>query len=312
MTRVEQLKELLRHRDARPKNTDAFRWIDGELPTIAVDLFANVAVLSTYSELEPGDEAKLAADVGEAGALWGVYLKRRPKEARRAANESTEKVAPKLPLWGSEVDAVVVKECGINFEARPGNGLSVGLYLDARNARSWVRERAHGRTVLNLFSYTCGFGVAARLGGATRAVNVDLSRKVLDWGMRNLSLNDLEAEKRDFIAGDCFDWLGRFAKKNEVFDLVVLDPPSFASSGKSRFSAQKDYPKLVEKAAKVVAPGGTMLCCTNLEALDTKGFEAMVRDGLGARRNRVTDLFGASPVDFAQPSAFKAVAATCI
>lgn len=271
-----------------------------------------MAVLSTYSELEAGDEAKLAADVGEAGALWGVYLKRRPKEARRVANESTEKVAPKLPAWGSEVDAVVVKECGVNFEARPGNGLSVGLYLDARNARAWVRERAQGRTVLNLFSYTCGFGVAARLGGATRAVNVDLSRKVLDWGMRNLSLNDLEADKRDFIAGDCIDWLGRFAKKKEVFDLVVIDPPSFASSGKSRFSAQKDYPRLVEKASKVVAPGGTMLCCTNLELVDVKGFESMVRDGLGARRHRVTDLFGASPVDFAQPSAFKAVAATLI
>ncbi len=303
-----ELRRCLSRRDRLPPRTDAFRWVDGELPGVTVNLFGNVAVVSLYQARDAAFEKQLGAELGEVGALWGVYLKRRPREARRAANEASEQVAPREPIWGSEVDLVVVEEAGARFEVRPHNGLSVGLYLDARDARIWVRERARGCTVLNLFSYTCGFGVTARLGGAVRAVNVDLSRKVLDWGAQNVELNGFSPEKRDFIAGDCFEWLSRFAKKKESFDLVVLDPPSFATSGKGRFTAAKDYPSLVERAAAVVAPGGRLLCCCNLEAVDAKGFLALVRRGLGERKAKVVDQFGASPIDFQQPSAFKAVA----
>src|SRR5207248_9319272 len=101
---------------------------------------------------------------------------------------------------------------------------SVGLYLDAREVRAWVREHAAGKLALNCFSYTCGYAVAALAGGARRVVNVDISRRVLDWGAENAELNGQAVSRRDYIAGDVFEWLDRFAKKGEVFDLVILDP----------------------------------------------------------------------------------------
>jgi 23S rRNA (cytosine1962-C5)-methyltransferase len=199
-----------------------------------------------------------------------------------------------------------VREQGLSFAIRPANGLSVGLYLDARDARAWVRAHARGRTVLNLFAYSCGFGVAALAGAATRAVNVDASRKVLDWGEENVRLNGFVPERRDFIAGDAREWLGRFAKKGETFDLVVLDPPSFASVGKKRWVASAQYPDLVREAMACVAPGGQLLACCNLDKWDAAEFLAVVKKGAG--KVKVSDHFGASAMDFAQPSSFKAVA----
>jgi 23S rRNA (cytosine1962-C5)-methyltransferase len=234
--------------------TDALRWIDR--PEYTVDLFGDVAVLSTYATV---DERALANELSAERPLRAVYVKRRPKQAHGA---DTEAVAPEQPLWGERVDSLVAQEHGMRFEIRPANGLSVGLYVDAAEARAWVRANAKDKTVLNLFSYTCGFGVAGMLGGATRVANVDSSRKVLDWGERNYALNGLTAERRDFISGDAFEWLARFEKKAERFDLVVLDPPSFATAGKSRFSAAKDYPKLLRSAS---ALAGTVLACCNLD-----------------------------------------------
>jgi 23S rRNA (cytosine1962-C5)-methyltransferase len=162
--------------------------------------------------------------------------------------------------------------------------------------------------VLNLFAYTCGFGVAALTGKATRAVNVDASRKVLDWGAQNTQLNGFSADRFDFIAGDAFDWLGRFAKKGETFGLVVLDPPGFASTKHSRFSAANDYHRLVEAAARVVAPGGLMLAMCNVEAMSSADLEAHLARGFSTRRFTVLERFGASAIDFQQPSALKCVA----
>jgi len=158
--------------------------------------------------------------------------------------------------------------------------------------------------VLNLFAYTCGFGVAALAGGATRAVNVDASRKVLDWGEENTRLNGFAVDRRDFIAGDARDWLKRLAKKGERFGLVVLDPPSFASVGKTRWVASAQYPDLVREAAECLAPGGLLLACCNLSQWSGAQLAAAVAvPGL----KKLTQ-FGASALDFAQPSAFKAVA----
>jgi 23S rRNA (cytosine1962-C5)-methyltransferase len=138
--------------------------------------------------------------------------------------------------------------------------------------------------VLNLFAYTCGFGVNALLGGATRAVNVDASRKVLDWGEQNAVLNGLTVERRDYIAGDAFDWLRRFAKKGETFDLVITDPPGFATTKSSRFSALNDYWKLVEASAAVLSTKGTLLAMCNVEALTDSAYEAQLRRGAPALR----------------------------
>jgi 23S rRNA (cytosine1962-C5)-methyltransferase len=218
-----------------PPNTTAYRVVNAEgdgLPGITVDWFDRVAVLALYREASPAEEKALADALIALGAR-SVYLKRRPREARVAAGTRREELAPERPLRGEPVSELEVTEAGLRFLIRPGQGLSVGLYLDARDARGWVRQNAGGARVLNCFAYTCGFGLAALVGGAARAVNVDVSRRVLDWGEANLRLNGLVPERRDFLAGDTFDELARFARRGEQFDLVVLDPPAFARTRKS-------------------------------------------------------------------------------
>lgn len=277
-------------------DTTAFRLVDEA--QLTVDWFDGVAVVSTYEALEPAAEAVWGARlVNEAGAR-AVYLKRRPREARHVANVQPDWVAPTTPLAGVPLDRLEVIEHALRFEIRPSNGLSVGLYLDARDARRWVFEHADGRRVANFFAYTCGFGVAALAGGAERALNVDLSRKVLDWGVENTARNGFSAAPRDFVAGDAFDWLRRLQKKGDRFDLVVLDPPGFASAKGSRFSAAKDYHRLAAQAAELLTPAGTLLALCNVEAMSWADFDAQLRRTLGPRAV-AGERLGASRVDFA-------------
>ncbi len=146
--------------------------------------------------------------------------------------------------------------------------------------RQRLRELCPGKTVLNTFAYTCSFGVAAVAAGA-KAVNLDLSRNYLEWGQENYRLNGLEPEQTDFIYGDVFDWLARFAKRGRRFDLVVLDPPTFSRSRTSGvFRAEEDYGGLLERALRVAAPDGILLCCLNTHQVSTAHFRDILRNRL--------------------------------
>lgn len=276
---------LKRRRAALTSDTDAFRLSDEDLPGLVIDLFADVGVINAYRAIEPNELARVATQVAEAGSLRAVYVKHRPQNARRV---SVVDAAPVTPVVGVAVETVVAHEAQVAFAIRPPNGLSVGLYVDSSQARAWVRAHARGRSVLNLFSYTGGFGLNALLGGATRAVNVDVSRKVLDWGEENARLNGLSVDRKDSLVGDAFDWLGRFLKKNERFDLIVADPPGFASTKTSRFSAMSDYWRLAEAAAAVLAASGTLLAMCNVAMLSQRAFEAHLRRGAGALKLKQT------------------------
>lgn len=295
---------LLRRRRQLEAQTTCFRWIDGEIPSVTVDLFDDVAIMSCYREASTEEESALAQMLAEAAPLRAVYVKRRPVSAHGVAVDG-ERLAPKTPIWGSAVDACSCREQGLAFEIRPANGLSVGLYLDARDARAWVRRAAAGRSVLNTFSYTCGFGVAARLGGAASVTNVDVSRRVLDWGKVNWALNELSLGDGEFVAGDTFDWLGRWAKKGVQFDLVVLDPPGFSSTKASRFSLEKDYHRLIRATHPVLAPQALVLAMCNVASMSSAAFEGHLRRGFEGRAFRIVDRFGASSIDFNQPSALQ-------
>jgi 23S rRNA (cytosine1962-C5)-methyltransferase len=283
--------------------TTAFRLVHGEpdgVPDVTVDCFEYVHVVSLYRDFSPAEEAELLDAVEAAWAPRGLYLKRRPREARHLANVARDQLAPEQAARGESVESLVALENGLRFLIRPGQGLSVGLYLDMRDTRAWLAGEARGLTVLNLFSYTCGFGVVATAGGAKRVLNIDASRRVLDWGEENARLNGQPVDRYDYVAGDVFDWLGRLARKGEAFDLVVADPPSFATTRTSRFSAARDYASLAEAAARVVAPGGRLVACSNLATLAPRGFEALVTEGVSraGRKGRGGHGLGPSPVDF--------------
>jgi 23S rRNA (cytosine1962-C5)-methyltransferase len=260
--------------------TTAFRWLNGAgdgAPGLTVDLFGDVAVLSTYAEEDPEPVADAACALLP---LRAVYLKRRPKEAGRLCGAERAQRAPALPLRGEAVEALDVRERGLVFRIRPGEGLAVGLYLDMREARGWVRAHAARSTVLNCFAYTCGFGVAARAGGAVRAVEVDLSKRSLAWGGENAHLNGQSPPSGDLVAGDVHDWLRRLRRRGERFDGVVLDPPGFARGTRGTFSAVRDWPELVEQAAPLVAPSGWLLAACNVAALPARRFEVALAEGV--------------------------------
>jgi 23S rRNA (cytosine1962-C5)-methyltransferase len=268
----------------------AYRLVHGSAdgtPGLAVDRFADVAVVHTDSAAVA--DAWLPALEPAIGAtcLTG-YVKIHPHTVSRLKPQDRKRFAPFTPIWGVAREEVVVAEHGVRFAVRPASGLSVGLFLDMRHVRRWLQQHAAGRSVLNLFAYTCAFGVCASLGGATRVVNLDVSRPYLDWGKANYALNSLEIDARDFIYGDALDWLARFHRRSQTFDVVIVDPPSFSSTP---FSVTRDYVRLVESAAQVVAPGGTLLAATNHAATTEARFEGWLAEGL-ARADRTGRVVG--------------------
>ncbi|RKG91448.1 class I SAM-dependent rRNA methyltransferase [Corallococcus terminator] len=287
--------------------TTAFRLLNGAadgVPEVTADVFGDVVVVSLYRDLSEAEETTLLDAAVSAWTPRSVYLKRRPREARVLANVAKDSLAPEAAARGEPAEDFVAKENGLGFHIRPGQGLSVGLYLDMRDTRAWLQSQARGLTVLNLFAYTCGFGVAATAGGAKRVLNLDASRRVLEWGEENARLNGQGVDRYDYVAGDVFDWLQRLAKKGESFDVVVADPPSFSNTKANRFSAARDYSRLADAAARVVAPGGRLVACCNLAGLPVRRFEAMVLEGVtrAGRAGRTVGSLGPSGLDFPTPS----------
>src|SRR5215813_13573543 len=283
--------------------TTAFRWLNGAAdgtPSLTLDLFGDVGVLSTYDAQDPAPVADAAMALLP---LRAVYAKARPREAGTLRGEERAERAPVLPLRGEPVEVVEVREQGLAFRIRPGEGLAVGLYLDMREARGWVRSHARGRTLLNCFAYTGAFGIAARAGGAARAVDVDLSRRSLAWAEENARLNGQSPPPGDRVAGDAFDWLRRLGKRGERFEAVVLDPPGFARGRAGTFSSARDWPGLVALAAPLVAPGGWLLAACNVAALSGRRFEAALAEGVRRAGRTAEEVArpGASEIDFPTP-----------
>ena len=179
---------------------------------------------------------------------------------RRAARAEA---SPQLVLGEAAPERFTVRENGLQFELSFTEGYSVGLFLDQRDNRRRLLTRhvAVGLSpcsprqlgigpweMLNAFAYTCGFSVCAAKAGA-RTTSLDLSKRWLDWGKRNFALNQLDPAGHDFLYGEAFDWLRRLAKKQRLFDVIVLDPPTFSQSKESGvFQAEKDYGRLVTAA----------------------------------------------------------------
>ena len=295
------LPRLLRHLNAQRGSlgpeTDFYRAAHTSETSglFALDRAGPVGVLSLYAELSADQEQRLAAACSETG-LESVYLKRRPSEARHAANVERGRLSPPEPIWGEARPEVVALENGVPYLIRPGADLSIGLFGDARPARAWVRQHAPlGGRVLNTFAYTCGFGLNAALAGARSVKNLDLSRKVLAWGQDNYALSGLKAPDDDFLYGDVFDWLRRLAKRGEPFELVILDPPGFARSKAGVWRSERDYARLLAQAAAVTAPGGQVLALCNHAGVSAAAFEKMLLAGAAQAGRRVTftALFGA-------------------
>lgn len=309
--------------------TTAFRWVHGAgdgLAEIAVDLYGEHVVLQLYERFEREDERRLCDVLMRAGAR-GVYLKRRPRQANTLADTRSEQLAPEGPVAGvsaasvpglgdsrSEIvnedaatddaheDALRVHESGVPFAVRLGDGLSTGIFLDQRENRLRLRRMAEGKRVLNLFAYTCPFTSAAVAGGATSTVSIDAAAPALTWGERNLALLDSERALRGsdvFLRGDVFDKLAQFAESGELFDIVVVDPPTYSSVKGSRWTSGKDWVRLTAACARVLRREGTLLATSNDRRMSIEPFKRFVAQGVaqGGRQAGRMHVFE-PPLDF--------------
>ena len=266
---------------------DCYRLIasiaDG-FPDLVLDKFGNVLLLQRFA-----GNATIPATIEQLGERHALFLQ-----------EMVSSAKAKPALWhGVEPPAIVATENGLRFVIRMDQGFSPGLFLDQRENRRHLRKIAAGKDVLNCFAYTCAFSVTAAAAGG-KTTSVDLSKTYLDWGRENFRANNLNPDEHDFIYGDVFDWLKRFAKRGRQWDIVLLDPPSFGTTKKGNvFRAARDYVELVRLAAKLVKRGGTLFCSTNLRSISAEQFVAGIERAVRDEKRQIASMeFETQPFDF--------------
>jgi 23S rRNA (cytosine1962-C5)-methyltransferase len=204
--------------------------------------------------------------------------------ARFLPRQNAERDAPRLLLGDEKANLrTVVVECCLQYGIDFGAGYSVGLFVDQRENRRFVRK-VEPKRLLNCFAYTCSFSVAAASVGAT-TLNVDLSRKSLGRGRENFALNSLPVTGHRFITDDVFEVLPRLVRKGEKFDMIALDPPTFSRSRRGKtFQVQSDFETLLLSALEVAERDSHILLSTNCSNLNERALEVMARFCLKATR----------------------------
>jgi 23S rRNA (cytosine1962-C5)-methyltransferase len=282
--------------DAR--ETDAFRWLNGEgdfLPGVVVDVYASVAVARF-----DGDAVRAwrdavtdaVADLGRGLGVAHVY-----ERSRGGKGEVLRGGPPPNP--------VQIREKNVLFAVDVVAGQKTGFFLDQRENRYALRSYCAGEEVVNLFGYTGGFSVHAALGGARRVTTVDSAAGALDGARINFQLNGVDPERHAFACEDAFAWLERARSEGRRFGVVVTDPPSFAPSEKALKKALGAYRDLNALALQVVAEGGVLAAASCSSHVTMEAFLGTLRDAADKVRRplRILDVRG-QPADHPSLPAF--------
>jgi len=200
--------------------------------------------------------------------------------ARRLVQGPNETDVPKR-VWGGTCDTgprFLVKEAGLRYEVDFSVGYSCGLFLDQRANRARLRALKPGR-VLNCFSFTCSFSVCGASAGA-QTTSLDLSKQSLLRGRRNFAVNGLVEAGHRFLADDVFDVLPRLARRGEMFDVIILDPPTFSRGRGGRvFRVESDLLPLVDLALACASPTAHILVSTNCSRITDYDLRKLVNKG---------------------------------
>ena len=279
-------------------STTAYREINGAadgFPGWTVDRYGEWLFVSHDPKMPRGPLPSI-----HDGYTAGVYyLESNPD---RSSMGSEREVRPKLLEGRAAPDLFPVLENGVTYLVSLNRDLSTGLFLDQRPQRAWLtRNCCQDTRVLNCFAHTGAFSVAAASAGAS-TVNLDLSKKWLDRFPEHLRANGIEFDERhDCIYGDCFDWLARLAKREEKYDIVILDPPSSSvGKKKKRWSIKNDMDELVALAAGLVKEGGVLWTTTNSASIPADKFARLCRKGLddAGIQNAKLERIQPMPADF--------------
>jgi 23S rRNA (cytosine1962-C5)-methyltransferase len=265
--------------------TTAFRLLHEEgdgVPGFGVDVYDRYLVVRVRADAPAEDEEALLSGLDRLGAS-GVYFKRHPKQANEMKQASDDRAAPSTPVRGAAApESLIVYEQGVPFEVQLHEGLRTGLFLDQRDNRRRIGEIARDKRVLNLFAYTGSFSVAALSHGAAHVTTVDVSRAALRQADRNVARIGASDRHRS-IAQDAFDALEMLARRGERFDVIICDPPSYATTKRGRFRVTKDYVSLCRAALQVIAADGVLLACLNHYGISQAALRKFVQSAVQAQ-----------------------------
>jgi 23S rRNA (cytosine1962-C5)-methyltransferase len=275
--------------------TNTFRWVHGEadtLPGMHLDVYGTCASVRFDGVDAAAFYRPFGDDILSLGGALGLQslVERRPGARARAAATHPHAGEPERDR-GAETSKVlagsspgdgdrVVRENGLAFEVDLRHGQKGGLFLDQRDNRQWVRQRATGRRVLNLFGYTGGFSVYAAAGGARATTTVDLAAGAIASARRNFERNGLPlGEPTRLVTSDAFAFLTAAKERGETWDLVISDPPSFAPSRHALPEALRAYQRLHRLCASVTAPGGLFCAASCSSHVTAEAFIETVFSG---------------------------------
>lgn len=261
------------------ETTTAYRFLNGEgdgLGGLTIERYNDFYVFSWYNAGIYSHSRMIYEAFQEVVPHYeGIYEKHRYASKPLQTRFVIGKEAP---------EPLLVMENGIQFGVYLNDGLMTGIFLDQRNVRGRLMEEyAAGKTVLNTFSYTGAFSVAAAMGGAVHTISVDLANRSLERTREQFAVNGLDPNDHIIRVMDVFDYF-RYAKRHELtFDIVVVDPPTFARSKKQTFSVEKDYVELLQDVIDVTAPGGLMVVSTNSWSVSRDQFTEFVEDAFAQK-----------------------------
>lgn len=294
-----KIQKAMTHRAEfyKSNHTNAFRVFNGEgdgIGGFTIDYFAGYYLINWYSTGIYTYKKYIIAALEQLGEYHAIYEKKRfqQKGEYMEDDDFVTGTRGEFPL--------LVKENDIHYAVDLNDGAMCGIFLDQREVRKAIRDTyAEGKHVLNTFSYTGAFSVAASLGGATRTTSVDLAKRSLPKTIEQFSVNAIDYEAQQIHVMDVFEYFKYARRKELLFNMVILDPPSFARTKKYTFSVAKDYAKLVTEALSVTEKAGVLVASTNNAALSMKKFKALIDKGFqeGKRKYHILEEY-TLPEDF--------------
>ncbi len=253
------------------KKTTGYRLLHGEndgMPGVIIDRYEKTAVIKLYTP----------AWIPHLRDLLGALEKISPAERvvlrlSDRLKENEYNLHDGMILFGKEINSpIAFHENGLKFEVDPIRGQKTGFFLDQRENRARVEKLAKGKSVLNAFSYTGGFSVYAARGGAKEVVSLDASKPAIDAATRNFALNFENKSLHKGIVGDAFEIMTQMRKNNRLFDMVIIDPPSFAHKKSQTEGAILAYKKLTRLGLGILAPKGIFVQASCSSRVDTELF----------------------------------------
>jgi 23S rRNA (cytosine1962-C5)-methyltransferase len=298
----------LRRDHADLDGSNAYRLVNGEgdgLAGLTVDCYGDFLMVQIYCSGWRRHLKLVTQALDELLSPAGIYEKTRPQKTRELESGSDSKKYGNLLAGKPAPEPLLVQENGLTYQVSLERGLNTGLFLDQRKNRRDLTGRVEGKRVLNLFSYTGAFSVAAAAAGAALVTSVDASPTYLEGARANFSLNRLNPKRHEFILGDCLAVLDEMIRQQKSYDVILMDPPSFSTTSKSRFTTRGGTSDLVAAALKLLKGGGLLIASSNHQKVDLAEYLKELRRGaLQAGSSLQVISLAGQPEDFPYPVTF--------